>query len=227
MAKNLKPNKRRTILPEDYDKLIASLKSGRRMRHLLPVRMLAIISLMDHTAMRIGEVLNLKPGDIKIVDTMRADIYINNHDGSTKTGNRIVPLILRNIDGSDTEAYKYLKLWKERSKAHGIKSEWLFHTSSGLKIRNQEIGRVVAREAEKAGIGYRVTPHMFRHTAATRLARNNFSPALVQKLLGHANIATTQVYFHVNEDDVAQMMSAELNARSEAKANLNIIPKPE
>ena len=53
--------------------------------------------------------------------------------------------------------------------------------------------------AERAGIGRRVTPHMFRHTAATALIEAGVDIRFVQRLLGHQSIATTQLYTHVSD----------------------------
>jgi integrase/recombinase XerD len=53
--------------------------------------------------------------------------------------------------------------------------------------------------AQKAGVTQRITPHMFRHTAATALMEAGVDIRFVQRLLGHQTIATTQIYTHVSD----------------------------
>jgi integrase/recombinase XerD len=60
------------------------------------------------------------------------------------------------------------------------------------------VERVVRRAAQRAGIPRRVTPHMLRHTLATTLLSRGCDIRYIQKLLGHASVATTQIYTHVD-----------------------------
>jgi integrase/recombinase XerD len=60
------------------------------------------------------------------------------------------------------------------------------------------VERLIRRAATEAGIGRRVTPHMLRHTLATALLRRGCDIRYIQKLLGHASVATTQIYTHVD-----------------------------
>jgi len=60
------------------------------------------------------------------------------------------------------------------------------------------VERVVRRAAQRAGIPRRVTPHMLRHTLATALLRRGCDIRYIQRLLGHASVATTQIYTHVD-----------------------------
>jgi integrase/recombinase XerD len=60
------------------------------------------------------------------------------------------------------------------------------------------VERVVRKAAQRAGIPQRVTPHMLRHTLATALLRRGCDIRYIQRLLGHASVATTQIYTHVD-----------------------------
>ena len=212
---NKTTEKRRVILDQDLERFYSQLrgKYNKRLQHLNPLRTLAMCMLMEQTGMRIGEVCALKPEHIKSVDGYRLDFELPYAPRYTKVGARTVPFIAYTIDGEPTPAWDVLKRWVAFKKRKGIQSEFLFCTMDGSQCRQDTIGRYITREAEEAGVPYRVTPHMFRHTAATRYARKYGNPQLVQKLLGHTNIRTTEVYFHINEDDVADMLSHAENGK--------------
>lgn len=71
--------------------------------------------------------------------------------------------------------------------------------SVGVKLTPRSIERIVKHYAIKAGISKKVTPHVIRHSFATDLLQNGADLRSVQMLLGHANIATTQIYTHVTD----------------------------
>ena len=69
----------------------------------------------------------------------------------------------------------------------------------GLALTPRSVERLVKFYAIKAGIARKVTPHVVRHSFATDLLSNGADIRSVQILLGHANIATTQIYTHVTD----------------------------
>jgi site-specific recombinase XerD len=73
------------------------------------------------------------------------------------------------------------------------------NTKRGLRLTSRSIERIVKYYAIKAGISKKVTPHVIRHSFATDLLSNGADLRSVQMLLGHANIATTQIYTHVTD----------------------------
>lgn len=68
-----------------------------------------------------------------------------------------------------------------------------------LRITPRSIERLVRKYATLAGISKKVTPHVIRHSFATDLLQNGADIRSVQIMLGHANIATTQIYTHVTD----------------------------
>jgi site-specific recombinase XerD len=74
-----------------------------------------------------------------------------------------------------------------------------------LRLTPRSIQRIVKKHAIKAGISKNVTPHMLRHSFATDLLQNGADIRSVQMMLGHANIATTQVYTHITDKQLQEV----------------------
>jgi len=79
--------------------------------------------------------------------------------------------------------------------------------SRGLRLTTQGAARIVSRLATDAGIHSRVTPHVLRHTVATLLLRLGADIRVVQEVLGHASIATTQRYTHVTKEHLRSTLA--------------------
>jgi integrase/recombinase XerD len=80
--------------------------------------------------------------------------------------------------------------------------EELFVSRRGGALTRQRVNELIEGYAAEAGITRRVTPHMLRHSFATHLLNNGTDLRVVQELLGHANIQTTQIYTHL---DIARL----------------------
>lgn len=86
-----------------------------------------------------------------------------------------------------------------RRRAEGAAAP-LFVNRRGSKLKPQSVRLRLHRAARQAGIGRRITPHMLRHTAATLLIETGADIRIVQRLLGHSSIATTEIYTHVSDE---------------------------
>lgn len=90
-------------------------------------------------------------------------------------------------------------LTNERPKLVGRKSSsHIFIGVRGLPLTAERVRQIVKRRAEMAGLPVRVHPHMLRHSFATHLLEGGADLRVIQELLGHADIATTQIYTHVS-----------------------------
>lgn len=85
-----------------------------------------------------------------------------------------------------------------RRQMESTSSQWLFPSRRGGHIHYTTVERIVRRAAERAGIKKKVTPHVLRHSFATRSLEEGMDIREIQELLGHANLNTTQVYAHVS-----------------------------
>lgn len=87
----------------------------------------------------------------------------------------------------------------------------------GRPLNPTYVRALAARLAERAGIEKRVTPHLLRHTAATRMLPAVGDVRRVQEFIGHADVSTTQIYTRVLAEDVAQAVDAVPDVEAEAE----------
>jgi integrase/recombinase XerD len=79
------------------------------------------------------------------------------------------------------------------------------NATKSMRLTPRSIERIVRQYAIKAGISKKVTPHVLRHSFATGLLSNGADIRSVQMMLGHANIATTQVYTHITDRQLKEI----------------------
>lgn len=105
-------------------------------------------------------------------------------------------------------ALEWIKAYVQsaRTKCDGDgRSEYLFLTKQGRPMSRVMFWKIIRKYAVKAGITSRLTPHVLRHSFATHLLERGADLRSLQEMLGHASIATTQVYTHVSRDHLKEI----------------------
>jgi site-specific recombinase XerD len=152
----------------------------------------AILELLFSTGLRVSELCSLSTDD---VDLSRDEFSIRGK------GDKIRVVFLS--DAAKDAIRAYLKSRKDMDDAmfiqYGKNAKAQSKASEGLRLTPRTVQRIIKRYATMAGITRKVTPHVIRHSFATDLLSNGADLRSVQALLGHANIATTQVYTHVTD----------------------------
>ncbi|MFP3974863.1 MAG: tyrosine-type recombinase/integrase, partial [Dehalococcoidia bacterium] len=108
---------------------------------------------------------------------------------------------------------QYLALGRPKLLGDGNTST-LFINRYGQRIVQRRIQHIIKKYARQAGISGKVSPHMLRHTFATHMLDGGADLRVVQELLGHANLSSTQIYTHVTR---SQMRSSYLEAHPRSK----------
>jgi integrase/recombinase XerD len=154
----------------------------------LGIRDRAILELLYATGARVSELLGLRVGDLNLRESMIRVLG----KGSKE---RVVPV------GEEAKEFvsQYLKTVRPHLGA-ASRSDRLFLSARGISLSRSALWNLVKRYAARAGVDKRVTPHTFRHSFATHLLEGGADLVVVQELLGHADISTTQIYTHVDRE---------------------------
>lgn len=168
-----------------------SLSAGGRRR--LAHESVALV-LLAECGLRVGELVRLVAADVVFQNCVREALAVPASLGHGK-GARLVPFSAgaREVLGAFSEFTRRVGLWVEGGR-------FLVKNVSGNGFTTRSVQRWVKRWGERA-LGRGIHPHAFRHFFATRLGAVA-SVRVVQELMGHANLTTTQGYMHVNGDDL-------------------------
>ncbi|WP_435745845.1 site-specific tyrosine recombinase XerD [Microbacterium sp. PMB16] len=152
------------------------------------IRDRALLELLYATGARVSEAIGLDVDDLAHGDVLRL-----RGKGSKE---RIVPIGSFAREAVDA----YLTRVRPGLAAKGRASARLFLGARGAPLSRQSAWLVIRAAAESAQITAEVSPHTLRHSFATHLLQGGADVRVVQELLGHASVATTQIYTHVSVD---------------------------
>ncbi len=182
------------LAPDEIERLLTAPLAGepwwRRDR--------AILELLYATGCRVSELSTLKLADVQLTER-----YCKCHGKGDKQ--RMVPLGRRAVAAAE----EYLKHERPRLAARREPPLGnLFLSPRGGLLRRERIWEMVKQNAARARVDRKLSPHSLRHSFATHLLAGGADLRHVQELLGHASIATTQLYTHVDHSRLQQVHKA-------------------
>jgi len=161
------------------------VKTNKKANLLKALRDKAILELFFSTGLRLSELCSLN----RDIDLSKEELSIRGK------GDKVRVVFIS--DSAKVAINEYLKFRKDFNEPLFVQ----YSRNSGEKSRlsSRSIERIVKQYAIIAGISKKVTPHVIRHSFATDLLSNGADIRSVQMMLGHANIATTQIYTHITD----------------------------
>lgn len=148
----------------------------------------AMLELLYATGMRISELINLKIQDIDF-----SEDFVHVLGKGDKE--RIIPI--------NETSKKYLFIYLEEQRPLLLprsQSEYLFINNRRGRISRQGFFKIIKNLCVEANIKKDISPHILRHSFATHLLNNGADLRIVQELLGHSDISTTQIYTHISDE---------------------------
>jgi len=172
---------------------VESLINAPNLETPLGVRDRAMIETLYASGLRVSELVNLKISEVS------QDVGVVRVMGKGSK-ERLVPL--------GEEALDWVKRYVAGARAallRGRQTDALFVTGRGAAMTRQMFWHLIKRHAVHAGINKPISPHTLRHAFATHLLNHGADLRVVQMLLGHADISTTQIYTHVARERLKQL----------------------
>ncbi len=175
-----------------YTKDLETLLNTPDCNNPLGQRNCVILEMFYSTGIRVSELVNLKVSDIHFHDK-RIKIL---GKGSKE---RYV------LYGSVLEKKLNLYLQNGYQELNKNKSDFIFLNKNGNPLTTRGVETILDQVLKKSGLNYHISPHVLRHTFATDMLNNGADLKIVQELLGHENLATTQIYTHVSNERLRQV----------------------
>ena len=173
---------------EEIDRMVAQIDMSKSESH----RNRAIIEMLYGSGLRVSELVNLRLSDIYLTEG-----YMRITGKGSKQ--RLVPI--------SSVATKWFTYWLEDRSKLDIKpqaKDIAFLNRYGRQLTRAMIFTIIKTLAHQAGIQKTISPHTLRHSFATHLLQNGADLRIIQQLLGHESITTTEIYTHVNIIDLRE-----------------------
>lgn len=193
-----KPPKLPSRLPKALTiEQMSAVLDGARGEEVPQLRDTALLELLYATGARISEAVGLDVDDILGADGT-GDVVRLTGKGSKQ---RMVPVGSYAREAIGAYLVRARPVLAQRGKGRGA----LFLGDRGQRLSRQSAWAIVRAAAERAKLGVEISPHTFRHSFATHLLQGGADVRVVQELLGHASVATTQIYTLVTADALRDM----------------------
>jgi integrase/recombinase XerD len=158
----------------------------------LELRNRTMFELLYSCGMRVSEIINLRLNDINSEEGLIRFIGKGSKERITPIGETAQNFLVRYLDSSRSNI--------ERE----IKNDYVFLNSRGSKISRQGFWKILKKYAKKQNIDKNLYPHIFRHSFATHLLEEGADLRIVQELLGHSSISTTEIYTNLDKKHIKQ-----------------------
>jgi integrase/recombinase XerD len=147
-----------------------------------------MLEVLYATGLRVSELVNLRHTQVNVHQGVIRILSKGNRE-------RLIPL--------SEEAMRWLKEFARGSRGEILlerQTDYLFPTRRGERMTRQAFWHIIKRYARKAGIGKALSPHTLRHAFACHLLSRGADLRVVQMLLGHSDLSTTQIYRHLEQE---------------------------
>ena len=158
----------------------------------LGIRDFAILETLYSTGVRVSELINIKISDINFYDKNIKILGKGNKERYVLFGSVL-----------NEKLNNYLK--NSRSKLIKNNTDYLFLNKNGNKLTARGVEKIIDNLVKKSGLNYKISPHTLRHTFATDMLTGGADLKTVQELLGHENLATTQIYTHISNEHLREV----------------------
>jgi len=154
-----------------------------------------MLEVLYATGLRVSELVNLKAGQVNMNQGVLRIVGKGDRERLIPLGEEAVQWLQKFTNGPR------LEILLERQ------TDFLFPTRRGDRMTRQAFWHIIKRYARKAGIAKELSPHTLRHAFATHLLNHGADLRVVQMLLGHADLSTTQIYTHVARERLKDLHS--------------------
>jgi integrase/recombinase XerD len=178
-----------SLSEQDVDSLLAAPRVSEPLGH----RDRTMLEVLYATGVRVSELINLKLNQVNLNQGVIRIVGKGNRERLIPLGDEAQDWIREFIDGPRGE------ILLERQ------TEYLFPTRRGDRMTRQAFWHIIKRYAAKAQVSKKLSPHTVRHAFATHLLNNGADLRVVQLLLGHSDVSTTQIYTHVARERMKEL----------------------
>src|SRR6185437_5167750 len=152
-----------------------------------------MLEVLYATGLRVSELVNLRHGQVNLNQGVIRILGKGNRERLIPLGEEAVRWLIEFSSGARGE------ILLERQ------TDYLFPTRRGDRMTRQAFWHIIKRYARKAGIAKELSPHTLRHAFATHLLNHGADLRVVQMLLGHSDLSTTQIYTHVARERLKEL----------------------
>ena len=175
---------------DEINKILSFMRNKKE----VSIRDYSIILILYATGIRVTELIELSLINFIPQENILRIIGKGNKE-------RIVPMSAKDIESVNSYIIKERSILCKKSVSNG----YLFLNNRGNKISRVSIWKIIKKYCLLSGINKNISPHTFRHTFATHLLKGGADLRIVQEMLGHSDISTTQIYTQLDKSSLIRV----------------------